>query len=68
MLLLMEQDDVANNLHKIMNSAVKDKDVMNTDVDEDKEEQSPAKKCGSSSMSNTKRVNRKPQQVYPQEN
>ncbi len=63
-----EQDDVANNLHKIMNGVAENKDGMNLDVDKNKEEQSPAKKRGNSNKSSTKRVNRKPQQVSPQEN
>jgi hypothetical protein len=63
-----KQDDVAKKLHKIINSITEDKDDTNIVVDEDKEERSPAKKRGGSSKSSTKRVNRKPQQVSPQEN
>jgi hypothetical protein len=59
------EDDIAKNIHKIMNGTDKDIDHMNVDEDKDKEEQSPVKKRGGSSKSTTKRATRKSHKVSP---
>ncbi len=67
----IDEDNVTKKLHSIMNGIDGDENIMEISGNEDnnKDEQSPAKKQGGSSKTSTRRVSNKPHKVLsPQEN